>query len=229
MGTSTTSSPGTREAEVPSELAPGLAPTCSPAMEGHQPCGEDISAESLRESGFTASASLGQHFLRSASTAVRLLELAGLKTGATVLDVGAGLGTLSRTVAAAGHPVWAVEKDRRLSGALASRLAPFGDQAHAVMDDVRALDLDLMLPHGSVLVSILPFDWRLASGIVTHVFGSAAKVTRGLAVVPSETLEHAATGGAGTCLRLEEVDGISRSEFWPEPGVPLRVVSIARC
>jgi len=184
----------------------------------------------LRDSDFRTRADLGQHFLRSPAVAERLLELAGLRAGDAVLEVGAGLGTLSAAVARAGHRIWAVEKDPRMAEALCPALEPFGDRARPLLSDVREVDLDGELPVGTVFLSILPFDWTLAFGITAHVFASTAQVARGLAVLPAVTADHSAAAdwfGAG--LRLEEVDGISRGDFWPEAAVPLRVVSITRC
>ncbi|GLW58727.1 rRNA adenine N-6-methyltransferase family protein [Kitasatospora phosalacinea] len=192
--------------------------------------GESPVVAELRGSDFRAREDLGQHFLRSPGIASRLLELAGLRAGDAVLEVGAGLGTLSAAVARAGHRIWAVEKDPRVAEALCAALEPYGERARPLLSDVRAVDLDRELPVGTVFLSILPFDWPLAFGIAAHVFGSTAKVARGLAVLPAATADHTAAGdwfGAG--LRLEEVDGISRHDFWPPAAVPLRVVSITRC
>ncbi|BAJ26411.1 MULTISPECIES: rRNA adenine N-6-methyltransferase family protein [Kitasatospora] len=194
------------------------------------PTGENPVVAELRGGDFRARRDLGQHFLRSPGIATRLLELAGLHAGDAVLEVGAGLGTLSAAVARAGHRIWAVEKDPRVAEALCAALEPYGERARPLLSDVRAVDLDRELPVGTVFLSILPFDWPLAFGIAAHVFGSTAKVARGLAVLPAATVDHTAAGdwfGAG--LRLEEVDGISRDDFWPQAAVPLRVVSITRC
>jgi 16S rRNA (adenine1518-N6/adenine1519-N6)-dimethyltransferase len=183
--------------------------------------------DTLRADQFLTRSDLGQHFLRSVHVATRLIALADLGEQSAVLEVGAGLGTLSRAVAGAGHRVWAVEKDSRLGGILGSSLAPFAGRAHPLVDDVRALDLDLLLPSQTVLVSILPFDWELACELTRHVFATSRHVVRGLAVIPQAAFEHAEA--SEPCLRLREVDGISRGEFWPEASVSLRVVSIERC
>ncbi|WP_141747219.1 hypothetical protein [Streptomyces agglomeratus] len=53
--------------------------------------------------GFETRGDLGQHFLRIPDAAHALLERAGIPAGAHVLEVGAGLGTLSSAIATAGH------------------------------------------------------------------------------------------------------------------------------
>ncbi|MFD8963470.1 rRNA adenine N-6-methyltransferase family protein [Streptomyces sp. NPDC059568] len=186
-------------------------------------------ADLLAEAGFDARTDLGQHFLRSKNAAHRLLDCAELPDRAQVLEVGAGLGTLSGAVAETGRRIWAVEKDRRLGGILQDALRRFGPQARVSISDVREVDLDGGLTPGAVLLAIMPFDWELSAVLTRHVFASTPKVERGLVVLPSRVLEqYQATGEAAGGLRLREVDGISRSEFWPKAPEALRVVSIER-
>lgn len=195
-----------------------------------QPDGGSGAADALARSGFAVRTDLGQHFLRSAQAAGRLVERAELAPGVQVLEVGAGLGTLSAAVARAGCRIWAVEKDERLRGDLTSVLRPFGTRARVSIADVRSLDLAGGLGEGrGVLLAILPFDGALAAELAVHVFACAPGIERGLLVVPGRALQACGAGGfGGSGLMVEEVDGISRGEFWPPaPGV-LRVVSVRR-
>ncbi|MFC4035780.1 rRNA adenine N-6-methyltransferase family protein [Streptomyces polygonati] len=187
------------------------------------------SADLLAQAGFDARSDLGQHFLRSKEAALRLLESAELPYQGQVLEVGAGLGTLSGTVAEAGCRIWAVEKDRRLGEILQGALRRFGPLARVSISDVREVDLHEGLDVGAVLLAIMPFDWELSAALTRHVFAATPKVERGLVVVPSRTLDqYQAAGEKAGGLRLREVDGISRSEFWPKAPEALRVVSIER-
>lgn len=184
------------------------------------------SADDFAASGLQVRTDLGQHFLRSPESARRLVERAQIPNGSQVLEVGAGLGTLSATIGAAGYRIWAVEKDRRMQHQLAQRLGEFGDRARITIDDVRHVDLDHGLEAGSTLVSILPFAPDLAVALVRHVFGSP-RLARGLVVMPVlGAAQLAADGSAG--LRVEEVDGIARADFYPPAPTVLRVVAIER-
>jgi hypothetical protein len=187
------------------------------------------SADLLAQAGFDVRADLGQHFLRSQEAAHRLLECADLPHKGQVLEVGAGLGTLSGTVAEAGCRIWAVEKDGRLGAVLQDALRRYGPLARVSISDVREVDLHEGLDVGSVLLAIMPFDWELSAALTRYVFAATPKVERGLVVVPSRTLEqYQAAGEEAGGLRLSEVDGISRSEFWPKAPEALRVVSVER-
>lgn len=174
--------------------------------------------------GFQTRGDLGQHFLRTMDAAHALLERAGIPAGAHVLEVGAGLGTLTSAIAAAGHRIWAVEKDERLRDHLTRRLAPFGARARVTFDDVRHVDLDGGLDLGSALVSIMPFDPGLSADLIRYVF-TCPRVEYGLVVVPS-TSAQMLTRCAD--LVVEEVDGIARSSFWPPAPTVLRVLVIGR-
>jgi len=58
--------------------------------------------------------SLGQHFLTSQKTLEKIVEVARLKEGETVLEIGPGGGALTRSLLNAGARVIAVEKDDEL-------------------------------------------------------------------------------------------------------------------
>ncbi len=65
---------------------------------------------------------LGQNFLVDGNIVRKSLELAEVRAGDTVVEVGPGLGTLTTALLEAGAEVWAVEKDRSLHAHLESTL-----------------------------------------------------------------------------------------------------------
>src|SRR2546426_6705098 len=67
-----------------------------------------------RRHGVTPKKALGQHFLVEPALARRIAQLAGVGSGDRVLEVGAGLGSLTVVLGATGATVIAVEIDRRL-------------------------------------------------------------------------------------------------------------------
>ena len=72
---------------------------------------------------------LGQNFLVDGNIVRKSLELAGIRSGETVVEIGPGLGTLTTALLEAGADVWAVEKDRTLHEHLAACEA-VGDLDH---------------------------------------------------------------------------------------------------
>ncbi len=72
----------------------------------------------LRRHGIVAGRGLGQHFLCDPRVLGRIVEAAEITAGLPVLEVGPGVGVLTRALALAGARVTAVELDRRLRPAL---------------------------------------------------------------------------------------------------------------
>lgn len=67
---------------------------------------------------------LGQNFLVDGNIVRKSLELAEVRPGDDVVEIGPGLGTLTTALLEAGARVWAVEKDRTLHAHLTATLAP---------------------------------------------------------------------------------------------------------
>ncbi|MDB6169186.1 MAG: ribosomal adenine methylase transferase [Verrucomicrobia bacterium] len=67
---------------------------------------------------------LGQNFLVDGNIVRKSLELAEVRPGDAVVEIGPGLGTLTSALLDAGAEVWAVEKDRNLHLHLEESLAP---------------------------------------------------------------------------------------------------------
>lgn len=78
---------------------------------------------------------LGQNFLVDGNIVRKSIELAGLKAGESVVEVGPGLGTLSKAILTAGSELWAVERDASLSAHLRETLAGESPQFHLIEGD----------------------------------------------------------------------------------------------
>lgn len=65
---------------------------------------------------------LGQNFLIDGNIVRKSIELAEVKAGNTVVEIGPGLGTLSKALLETGAQVWAVERDARLAAHLRTEL-----------------------------------------------------------------------------------------------------------
>ncbi len=78
----------------------------------------------LAQLGHAPKRFLGQNFLVDGNIVRKSLELAEVRAGDNVVEVGPGLGTLTTALLEAGATVWAVEMDRALHAHLESTLAP---------------------------------------------------------------------------------------------------------
>jgi 16S rRNA (adenine1518-N6/adenine1519-N6)-dimethyltransferase len=114
----------------------------------------------LARHGLAARRSLGQNFLVDDARAQRLVTLAGVEPGDSVLEVGAGLGILTRALAKHGARVTSVEIDAGLVRALESEgLLPAG--VRLIPADALELDLAAVigeLPAPRRVVANLPYS-----------------------------------------------------------------------
>lgn len=85
---------------------------------------------------------LGQNFLVDGNIVRKSLELGEVKAGDTVLEIGPGLGTLSRTLLGAGVHLHAVEADRTMVHHLRESLLPRWPQNFSLIEG-DAVDLPL--------------------------------------------------------------------------------------
>lgn len=88
------------------------------------PLSPSATRELLARLAHTPKRFLGQNFLVDGNIVRKSLELAAVRPGDAVVEVGPGLGTLTSALLEAGAEVWAVEKDRTLHAHLEAELAP---------------------------------------------------------------------------------------------------------
>jgi 16S rRNA (adenine1518-N6/adenine1519-N6)-dimethyltransferase len=200
--------------------------------------GADI-AQLLSAHGLRPSRALGQNFVADPNTVRRIARLAGLGAGDQVLEIGAGLGSLTLALAETGARVVAVETDRHLVPVLRSVV----DQAsvEVVEGDALTLDFqDLLAIHGDgawSLVANLPYN--VATPLVMRTLTEVPAVTRLLVMVQREVGERMAAvvgddayGAVSVRIayfaRAEVVGRVPASVFVPRPRVESVLVRVVR-
>jgi 16S rRNA (adenine1518-N6/adenine1519-N6)-dimethyltransferase len=127
----------------------------------------------LKAHGLAARRDLGQNFLHDERVAEKLVRIAAVEPGDRVVEIGTGLGTLTRLLAARAGRVITVEVDAGIVRALRSEAALPGN-VELIHGDALQLDLEGLLgkPPGTVrVVGNLPYaiaspllrrllDWR---------------------------------------------------------------------
>lgn len=78
----------------------------------------DPPGDVLRRHGLWARKSWGQHFLVAQNVHDAIVRASGAAAGRRVVEIGAGVGTLTGELLAAGAHVWAIERDRDLCDVL---------------------------------------------------------------------------------------------------------------
>lgn len=114
----------------------------------------------LDRHGLRLSRELGQNFLVEDQQAERLAGLAGVRDGDSVIEVGTGLGVLTRALAARAARVVTIEVDAGLVRALRDEalLPEHVELRHADALEVDFAQLAASLPHPVRLVANLPYS-----------------------------------------------------------------------
>src|SRR5438270_9485539 len=107
--------------------------------------------------GLRANRALGQNFVADPNTVRRIARLAEVGPGDRVLEIGAGLGSLTLALAETGASLVAVEADRHLVPVL--RTVVEGPGVSVVEGDAMRLDWPALLGNERwVLVANLPYN-----------------------------------------------------------------------
>jgi 16S rRNA (adenine1518-N6/adenine1519-N6)-dimethyltransferase len=149
-------------------------------------------AEILRAHGLRPKKEWGQNFLGDPGTLDALAALARVHAGDTVVELGAGLGHLTRALLATGARVVAVERDRELAPILRSELPA----AEVVEADAKSFDLGAVAACGKVTVcGNLPY--HLSSPILFHLLDQRRFVRRAVLLLQREVADRIAAEPGG--------------------------------
>lgn len=109
--------------------------------------------------GIRATKSLGQHFLFDVNLTRRIVRAAGPLEGSSVLEIGAGPGSLTRELLAAGaEEVIAIERDSRCVAALTELAHEHPDRLRVVAADALEIDESCLVSGPAKIVANLPYN-----------------------------------------------------------------------
>lgn len=186
---------------------------------------------------------LGQNFVIDPNTVQRIARAADLAPGATVLEVGPGLGSLTLALLQVARRVIAVEIDPVLAEQLPQTVA-----AHAphragdltvIVEDAMRIDPARILAVGTpdALVANLPYN--VAVPVLLHLIAGLPSLTTALVMVQKEVADRLAakpgskaygipSAKAAWFGEVESAGSIGRRVFWPEPNVDSGLVRFTR-
>ena len=185
----------------------------------------------------TPTKKLGQNFVHDGNTVRRIVQVAGVQRGETVLEIGPGLGSLTLGLLEAGASVIAVEIDRRLAEQLPHtvRLMQPGTTLTVVTDD--ALRVTELPGEPVRLVANLPYN--VSVPVLLHLLEHFPSLTSGIVMVQAEVGHRLAAepgskvyGGpsvkAAWYGTWRTAGQVSRMVFWPVPNVDSVLVGFER-
>jgi 16S rRNA (adenine1518-N6/adenine1519-N6)-dimethyltransferase len=177
---------------------------------------------------------LGQNFLADETALEKVTAAAELQPDDTVLEIGPGLGSLTRHLARAARRVIAVELDASLLPALEETLRPFGN-VEVIQADILRLNLARVpgLAAGYCVVANIPY--YITSAIVRHLVEAPVAPARIVLTVQREVAERmVALPGAMNLLAISVqfyavpriVARIPAGAFYPRPEVDSAVIRL---
>ncbi|MGB2826165.1 MAG: 16S rRNA (adenine(1518)-N(6)/adenine(1519)-N(6))-dimethyltransferase RsmA [Thermoplasmata archaeon] len=167
---------------------------------------------------------LGQHFLLDERVMRSQIELAGLRPGDVVLEVGPGIGNLTEAILDTGAKVVAVEADGSFCRFLTRR---FGERIRLVHGDA----VSAFLPEFQKVVSNLPYQisspiiFRLLEiGFEKAVLMVQREFAQRMTAKPGTRDYGRLSVGVHYRAHCEMAMKVSRAAFWPQPRVDSSVV-----
>jgi 16S rRNA (adenine1518-N6/adenine1519-N6)-dimethyltransferase len=190
----------------------------------------------LDEYGLAPSRARGQNFVVDPNTVRRIARLAGVGPGDRVVEIGAGLGSLTLALAETGAAVTAIEVDSGLLPALRGVVEPVG--ATVVEGDALRLNWPALLGEGTwVLVANLPYN--VATPLVADLLDGVPAISRMLVMVQREVGERLAASPGDDAYgavsvkvaywaTAKVVGRVPATVFHPVPNVESALVRIDR-
>ncbi|MDE5554556.1 MAG: 16S rRNA (adenine(1518)-N(6)/adenine(1519)-N(6))-dimethyltransferase RsmA [Muribaculaceae bacterium] len=181
---------------------------------------------------------LGQHFLTDLSVAARIAATVDEYKGMPVLEVGPGMGVLTRPLLEAGHDVTVVEIDTESVGYLRANFPALTDGTRIIEGDFLKLDLAEIFP-GKKFCVIGNYPYNISSQIFFHVLDYKDMVPCCSGMLQREVAERIAAG-PGTKARgilsvllqawydIDYLFTVSEHVFNPPPKVKSGVIKMVR-
>ncbi len=187
----------------------------------------------LRRYDLRPSKGLGQNFLQDNHALQEIVSAADLGPADVVMEIGPGLGSLTRYLALSARSVTAVELDRKLFPALESVLAPYKNVRLVQGDILKLNPAELMETPGYIVVANIPY--YITSVVIRHLLEAEQHPSRVVLTVQKEVAERICAGaGRMSLLALSvQVYGkpvigttIPAEAFYPPPKVDSAVLCI---
>lgn len=182
--------------------------------------------------------SLGQNFVIDGNVCQKIVRVAGVTADDCALEIGPGLGSLTLALLEVTPNVIAVEIDQRLAERLPITVAEHKESGYELtVLNIDALALRELPVAPTVLVANLPYN--VSVPVLLHLLEILPSLKTGVVMVQAEVADRlAAKPGskeygipslkASWWAEVSGAGSVSRSIFWPVPGVDSKLVGFKR-
>ncbi|MCL2513308.1 MAG: 16S rRNA (adenine(1518)-N(6)/adenine(1519)-N(6))-dimethyltransferase RsmA [Oscillospiraceae bacterium] len=194
----------------------------------------------LKKHGFSFSKALGQNFIVDPGVCPQMAELSGINENSGVIEIGAGIGVLTKELAERAKKVVSFELDRRLLPVLGETLAGYGnafiinedilktDPARLINEEFGGMDVYVCanLPYYITSpVIMLLLESRLPLESITVMVQKEAALRLTAHVGSRES--GAVTVAVDYYADAEMLFSVGREAFFPRPKVASAVIKLA--
>ena len=142
----------------------------------------------LRKYGLRPHKGLGQNFLQDPIALEKIVSAAQIQPTDTVLEIGPGLGSLTRYLAASAKEIIAVELDQHLLPPLKASLAQYSN-VRIIHGDILELNLnELIRTNDYIVAANIPY--YITSAVIRHLLESDSKPQRIVLTIQKEVAQR---------------------------------------
>ncbi len=189
--------------------------------------------------GFEFTKSLGQNFLINPSVCPRIAEMGGANENVGAIEIGTGVGVLTRELATRCKKVVAVEIDTSLKPILDETLAEF-DNTEVVFADVLETDLNKLIEEkfkGMDVIVCANLPYYITSPVIMKLLEEKLPIKAVTVMVQLEAADRicarvgsrecgAITAAVNYYAKPEKLFRVNRGSFMPAPNVDSAVISL---
>ncbi len=170
-------------------------------------------ASVLRQHGLRPDKSLGQNFLQDPSALEKIIRAAEVEPDDTVLEIGPGLGSLTRYLATCAKTVTAIELDHNLIPVLQTVLAPYANVRIIEGDILKFPPAELVGARLDDYLVVANVPYYITSAIFRHLLAKPPRPRRIVLTIQKEVAER-------ICARPGELSLLALSiQVYGQPGI----------
>ena len=191
----------------------------------------------MRKIRFALSKGFGQNFIINPGVPAKIVDAAGMDRSYGVIEIGPGIGVLTKEMAKRAGKVVAIEVDKRLPPVLEETLAGF-DNVKVILQDVLKTDLRALVQQefpGMPVVICANLPYYITSPIIMKLLEDKLPITNITVMVQKEAAERLAAlpgtraSGAVSCAvryfaQPRMMFTVQAGSFYPAPKVTSAVV-----
>ena len=190
----------------------------------------------MERHGFSFSKGLGQNFLINAAIPEKIAEISPCSRESLAIEIGTGVGCLTKELALRCKKVVAVEIDSRLLPVLAETLAEF-DNIEIINDDILKTDLKKVIGDEKEVFICGNLPYYITTPIIMKLLEDRPPIKSITVMVQKEVADRfisqpatknygAITAAISYYARITDSFPVSRGNFFPAPNVDSAVIRL---